>query len=89
MTAPTATIADTPTGVPTARQLRAHLRKARSRHHDHSLGDVLGDAYVIVLFVGMYGWFAVSASRDLLGHQLRPAQRLHGGHRCRPGHDHA
>ncbi|MFG1916848.1 DUF6297 family protein [Micromonospora sp. NPDC048898] len=66
MTAPTATIADTPTGVPTARQLRTHLRRARGRHHDHSLGDVLGDAYVIVLFVGMYGWFAISASRDLL-----------------------
>ncbi|WP_327644002.1 DUF6297 family protein [Micromonospora zamorensis] len=66
MTAPPATIADTPAGVPTARQLRTHLRKARSRHHDHSLGDVLGDAYVMVLFGAMYGWFAISASRDLL-----------------------
>ncbi|SCF19510.1 DUF6297 family protein [Micromonospora chokoriensis] len=66
MTAPTATIAGTSTGVPSARQLRTRLRKARSRHHDHSLSDVLGDAYVIVLFTGMYGWFAVSASRDLL-----------------------
>ncbi|RAO38902.1 hypothetical protein ONO86_04375 [Micromonospora noduli] len=66
MTAAAATIADTPAGVPTARQVRTHLRKARSRHHDHSLGDVLGDAYVMVLFVGMYGWFAISASRDLL-----------------------
>ncbi|MGC4812980.1 DUF6297 family protein [Micromonospora sp. DT228] len=66
MSAPPATIAATPTGVPTARQLRTHLRRARSRHHDHSLGEVLGDAYVIVLFTGMYGWFAISASRDLL-----------------------
>ena len=66
VTAAPATIADTPVGVPSARQVRTHLRKARSRHHDHSLGDVLGDAYVMVLFVGMYGWFAISASRDLL-----------------------
>ncbi|MEU8421731.1 DUF6297 family protein [Micromonospora sp. NPDC048835] len=66
MSAPPATIAAAPTGVPTARQLRTHLRRARSRHHDHSLSDVLGDAYVIVLFTGMYGWFAISASRDLL-----------------------
>ena len=66
MTAPPATVAEAPVGLPTARELRTHLRRARSRHHDHSLGDVLGDAYVIVLFVGMYGWFAISASRDLL-----------------------
>ncbi|MEH1169026.1 DUF6297 family protein [Micromonospora sp. CPCC 205539] len=66
MTAAPATIAEVPAGVPSARQVRTHLRQARRRHHDHSLGDVLGDAYVVVLFVGMYGWFAVSASRDLL-----------------------
>ncbi|MFF0371002.1 DUF6297 family protein [Micromonospora sp. NPDC005087] len=66
MTAPLATVADAPAGVPTARQVRTHLRRARRRHHDHSLGDVLGDAYVMVLFVGMYGWFAISASRDML-----------------------
>ncbi|MEV4499781.1 DUF6297 family protein, partial [Micromonospora arborensis] len=66
MTAPPATIADPTAGVPTARQLRTHLRRARGRHHDHSLSDVLGDAYVMVLFVGMYGWFAISASRDML-----------------------
>ncbi|MET8254418.1 DUF6297 family protein, partial [Micromonospora sp. NPDC005197] len=66
MSAPPATIAETPAGLPTARQVRTHLRRARRRHHEHSLGDVLGDAYVIVLFVGMYGWFAVSASRDVL-----------------------
>ncbi|WP_406080631.1 DUF6297 family protein [Micromonospora sp. NBC_00858] len=66
MTAPPATVADAPAGVPTARQVRSHLRRARRRHHDHSLGDVLGDAYVMVLFVGMYGWFAISASRDML-----------------------
>ncbi|RZT78177.1 hypothetical protein EV382_1358 [Micromonospora violae] len=66
MTAGPATVADTLAGVPTARQVRTHLRRARSRHHDHSLGDVLGDAYVMVLFVGMYGWFAISASRNLL-----------------------
>ncbi|KAB1940923.1 hypothetical protein F8271_15160 [Micromonospora sp. ALFpr18c] len=66
MTAPPATIAATPAGLPTARQVRTHLRQARRRHHEHSLGDVLGDAYVMVLFVGMYGWFAISASRDML-----------------------
>ncbi|MFJ6168212.1 DUF6297 family protein [Micromonospora orduensis] len=66
MTAPPATIAGTPAGLPTARQVRTHLRRARRRHHEHSLGDVLGDAYVMVLFVGMYGWFAISASRDML-----------------------
>ncbi|MET7879391.1 DUF6297 family protein [Micromonospora profundi] len=66
MTAPPATIADAPVGVPSARQVRTHLRQARRRHHEHSLGDVLGDAYVMVLFVGMYGWFAISASRDML-----------------------
>ncbi|MET8352964.1 DUF6297 family protein [Micromonospora sp. NPDC005206] len=66
MTAPPATVAEAPTGVPTARQVRTHLRRARRGHHDHSLGDVLGDAYVMVLFVGMYGWFAISASRDML-----------------------
>ncbi|MCX5064586.1 DUF6297 family protein [Micromonospora lupini] len=66
MSAAPATIAETPAGLPTARQVRTHLRRARRRHHEHSLGDVLGDAYVVVLFVGMYGWFAVSASRDVL-----------------------
>ncbi|MFD6568475.1 DUF6297 family protein [Micromonospora profundi] len=66
MTAPPATIADAPVGLPSARQVRTHLRRARRRHHEHSLGDVLGDAYVMVLFVGMYGWFAISASRDML-----------------------
>ena len=43
MTAPPATVADAPSGAPTARQVRTHLRRARRRHHDHSLGDVLGD----------------------------------------------
>ncbi|MBM0234332.1 hypothetical protein JNW91_22305, partial [Micromonospora sp. STR1_7] len=66
MSAPPATVAEVPAGLPTARQVRAHLRQARRRHHEHSLGDVLGDAYVMVLFVGMYGWFAISAGRDML-----------------------
>ncbi|GAB3937720.1 hypothetical protein GCM10027614_16480 [Micromonospora vulcania] len=66
MTAAPATVADERAGLPTARQVRAHLRQARRRHHDHSLGDVLGDAYVMVLFVGMYGWFAISEARDVL-----------------------
>ncbi|MFC4016974.1 DUF6297 family protein [Micromonospora sp. GCM10011542] len=66
MTAPPATVADTPAGVPTARQLRSQLRRARRRHHPHSLGDVLGDAYVIVLFTAMYSWFLVDAGRRML-----------------------
>ncbi|MEV1108217.1 MULTISPECIES: DUF6297 family protein [unclassified Micromonospora] len=66
MTAAPTTIAEAPAGLPTARQVRTHLRRARRRHHEHSLGDVLGDAYVMVLFVGMYGWFAISASRNML-----------------------
>jgi hypothetical protein len=66
VTAPPATLADVPAGVPTARQLRSRLRRARRRHHPHSLGDVLGDAYVIVLFTAMYGWFLISTARRML-----------------------
>ncbi|MFF5181367.1 DUF6297 family protein [Micromonospora sp. NPDC000316] len=66
MTTQPTTIAPAPAELPTARQVRTRLRQARRRHHEHSLGDVLGDAYVMVLFVGMYGWFAISASRDML-----------------------
>ncbi|MGV9980169.1 DUF6297 family protein [Micromonospora wenchangensis] len=51
---------------PTPRQLRARLRQARRRHHPGSLGEVLTDAYVVVLFVTLYGWFAVAAIRDHL-----------------------
>ncbi|MEV0940915.1 DUF6297 family protein [Micromonospora wenchangensis] len=51
---------------PTPRQLRARLRQARRRHHPGSLGEVLTDAYVVVLFVALYGWFAVAAIRDHL-----------------------
>ncbi|MEU7614824.1 DUF6297 family protein [Micromonospora rifamycinica] len=51
---------------PTPRRLRARLRQARRRHHPGSLGEVLTDAYVVVLFVALYGWFAVAAIRDHL-----------------------
>ncbi|MBO4160585.1 DUF6297 family protein [Micromonospora antibiotica] len=51
---------------PTPRQLRTGLRRARRRHHPGSLGEVLTDAYVVVLFVALYGWFAVAAIRDHL-----------------------
>ncbi|GHJ08276.1 hypothetical protein TPA0907_26430 [Micromonospora humidisoli] len=51
---------------PTPRQVRARLRDARRRHHPGSLGEVLTDAYVVVLFVALYGWFAVAAIRDHL-----------------------
>ncbi|MEU1888817.1 DUF6297 family protein [Micromonospora rifamycinica] len=51
---------------PTPRQLRSRLRRARRRHHPGSLGEVFTDAYVVVLFVALYGWFAVAAIRDHL-----------------------
>ncbi|WP_328346375.1 DUF6297 family protein [Micromonospora sp. NBC_00421] len=51
---------------PAPRELRARLRRARRRHHPGSLGEVLTDAYVVVLFVALYGWFAVAAIRDHL-----------------------
>ncbi|MEH1101945.1 DUF6297 family protein [Micromonospora sp. CPCC 205561] len=56
-----------PATAPTARQVRARLRRSRRRHHSGSLGDTLTDVYVVVLFVGMYGWFAVDGLRGHLG----------------------
>ncbi|MEU6072853.1 DUF6297 family protein [Micromonospora sp. NPDC047074] len=56
-----------PAAGPTARQVRGWLRRSRRRHHTGSLGDTLTDIYVVVLFVGMYGWFAVSGLRGQLG----------------------
>ncbi|MCZ7440063.1 DUF6297 family protein [Micromonospora sp. WMMC241] len=56
-----------PTGRPDARRLRGRLRRTRRRHRTASLGDVLGDAYVLLLFTGMYGWALISEVRDYLG----------------------
>ncbi|MFI9531560.1 DUF6297 family protein [Micromonospora rosaria] len=56
-----------PPDVPTARQLRARLRRARRRHHHRGLGDLLTDVYLVVLFVAMYGWALVSDLRAYLG----------------------
>ena len=52
--------------VPTARQLRVRLRRARRGHHARSLGDLLTDLYVVALFTGMYGWALVDAGRRYL-----------------------
>ncbi|WP_405092238.1 DUF6297 family protein [Micromonospora sp. NBC_01392] len=56
-----------PGSPPDARRLRGRLRRTRRRHRAVSLGDVLTDAYVLVLFAGMYGWALVSEVRDYLG----------------------
>jgi hypothetical protein len=67
-------------GVPTARQLRVRLRRARRGHHARSLGDFLTDLYVLAWFVLMYGWVLVDAGRDYLhsptgGGQADPVER--------------
>jgi hypothetical protein len=68
-----------PVSVPTARQLRVRLRRARRGHHPRSLGDFLTDLYVLVWFVLMYGWVLVSAGRDYLhspaGGRADPGER--------------
>ncbi|MFC0004563.1 DUF6297 family protein [Micromonospora siamensis] len=61
-----ATTSAPPSPAPRAGQVRARLRRARRRHHDTSLGDVLTDVYVVVLFVAMYGWFALTGIRRYL-----------------------
>jgi hypothetical protein len=55
-----------PANVPTARQVRVRLRRGRRAHHTRSLGEFLTDAYVLVLFGGMYGWALVDAGRRYL-----------------------
>ncbi|MFI2709264.1 DUF6297 family protein [Micromonospora sp. NPDC018662] len=63
----TTELAVRPGDLPDARRLRGRLRRARRRHREVSLGDVLTDAYVLLLFAGMYGWALVSEVRDFLG----------------------
>ncbi|GGM32299.1 DUF6297 family protein [Micromonospora yangpuensis] len=64
--APAASRTVPPSGVPSARQLRSRLRRARRRHHPPSLGDLLTDIYMAVLFTAMYGWAFVSNVREYL-----------------------
>ncbi|MER7167998.1 DUF6297 family protein [Micromonospora sp. NPDC000207] len=52
--------------VPTARQLRSRLRQARRRHRTQSVGDLLTDVYMVVLFGVMYGVAFVSNAREYL-----------------------
>jgi hypothetical protein len=56
----------TASSVPTARVVRRRLRRARSAHRETSLGAVLTDAYVVALFVAVYGAFAVTGIRRYL-----------------------
>ncbi|ATO15238.1 hypothetical protein CO540_16500 [Micromonospora sp. WMMA2032] len=56
-----------PDARPDARRLRRWLRRTRRRHREASLGDLFTDAYVLVLFCGMYGWALFDGVRDYLG----------------------
>ena len=53
-------------GIPAARALRRWVRRARRAHHSGSLGDVLSDAYTILLLVALYGWGGVTGIRRYL-----------------------
>lgn len=64
--APTTAVTAPPADVPTARQMRVRLRRARRRHHPRSIGDLLTDAYILVLFVAMYGWAFIDTGRGYL-----------------------
>jgi hypothetical protein len=48
--------------VPTVRQLRVRLRRARRGHHSRSVGDFLTDLYMVALFLLMYGFATVRAT---------------------------
>ncbi|MBX6750140.1 MAG: hypothetical protein IRY85_10810, partial [Micromonosporaceae bacterium] len=52
--------------VPAARALRTWVRRARRAHHPGSLGDVLSDAYLVLLLVALYGWGGVTGLRRVL-----------------------
>lgn len=57
--------AQSPSGTspPRARKWRARLRRARRKHHDRSLGDVLTDLYTLLWLVLVYGGALASAVR--------------------------
>jgi hypothetical protein len=78
MTVPVTTTSSLVT-VPTARQLRARLRRNRRSRHTGSLTDALTDVYVIVLFVGAYGWLALDNFRGYL--QSPDVQQTNAGER--------
>jgi hypothetical protein len=57
--------------VPTAREVRRRLRRARSAHRDTTLGAILTDVYMVAMAVAIYGALAVTAIRRHL--RLPPA----------------
>ncbi len=48
---------------PRVRELRARLRRARRKHHDRSLGDLLSDLYTLLWLAVVYGGALAAAVR--------------------------
>ncbi|MDG4826795.1 DUF6297 family protein [Asanoa sp. WMMD1127] len=58
---------------PPAGELKARLRRARRRHRDHSIGDLLTDLYMIAFLIAIYGWAGVDAVSGFLHRQVAAA----------------
>lgn len=58
---------------PPAGELKARLRRARRRHRDRSIGDLLTDLYLIAFLIAIYGWAAVDSAGDFLHRQVAAA----------------
>lgn len=54
-------------------ELKTRLRRARRRHRDRSIGDLLTDLYLIAFLIAIYGWAAVDSAGDFLHRQVAAA----------------
>ncbi|MEV4535146.1 DUF6297 family protein [Asanoa sp. NPDC049518] len=61
------------TAPPPSGELKARLRKARRRHRNRSMGDLLTDLYLIAFLIAIYGWAAVDSAGDFLHRQVAAA----------------
>ncbi|GIF67817.1 hypothetical protein Ais01nite_58520 [Asanoa ishikariensis] len=58
---------------PRSGELKARLRRARRKHRDRSIGDLLTDLYMIAFLIAIYGWAAVDSAGDFLHRQVAAA----------------
>ncbi|GIF77544.1 DUF6297 family protein [Asanoa siamensis] len=71
----TATVLVPPPGAapPRAGELKSRLRRARRRHRDRSIGDLLTDLYMFAFLLAIYGWAGVDAASGFLHRQVSAA----------------
>ncbi|SNT62638.1 hypothetical protein SAMN05421812_114137 [Asanoa hainanensis] len=58
---------------PPSGELKARLRRARRKHRDRSIGDLLTDLYMIGFLIAIYGWAAIDSAGDFLHRQVAAA----------------